>query len=111
MHFRNILNASLTLVIFHCVSLFFFTGFVFALISFGIIEGEIYGEGAGGGWYTPNPIPGIVYLAIYMCVLLYIFVSTIIVGMAARKGKIVLYRGAIRFFKIVSVLPSDSSNQ
>ena len=107
-HFKNILNASFTFILFHTLSLFSFLWIAVALISYGFIEGEVWwmtfeehGSPGGFSFYTPNPIPGMVYVAIYMSVFVCVLISTVIVGIAAKKGKVLPYWWAIRFFKIV----------
>jgi len=96
-HFRNILNASLTLVIFHALAVFSMVGMLFVLVSSGFIEGTVDWFPSGFVVHTPNPIPGILFFTVYMSVLVCVIVSIIKVSMAARKGKTLPYWWAIRF--------------
>jgi len=104
-HCRNILNASFTFLLFHTLSIFTFLGALVALITFEVIEGEVWRmtpteHGTYGVYtYTPNPIPGILLMAIYMSALVCAIVSIVTVSIAARKGKVLPYWWAIRFFK------------
>jgi vacuolar-type H+-ATPase subunit I/STV1 len=105
-HMKNILNASFTFILFHTVSLFSFIGLMIAFISHGFIEGTVWWSTfeehghTGVSFHTPNPIPGILYLAIYMSVLVCAIISIVFVSAAARRGKILPYWWAIRFFKV-----------
>jgi len=100
-HLKNILNASFTFIIFHTVSLFSFIGILTALVSCGFIEGTVWWHPLGFNAYTPNPIPGILFLAIYMSVLVCVIISIVFVSIAARKGQVLPYWWAIRFFRII----------
>ena len=99
-HLKNILNASFTFILFHTVSLFSFVGLMVALISFGFIEGKVWWHPLGVSYYSENPIPGIGFFAIYMSALVCVIVSIVFVSMAARKGQVLPYWWAIRFFRI-----------
>ena len=100
-HFRNIINASLTFVIFHALAIFSMIGMMFFLVTFGFIEGTIvYGPGAVSV-HIPNPIPGILFFAVYMSVFVCVIVSVVTVSKAARKGEVLPYWWAIRFRRAV----------
>ena len=100
-HLKNILNASFTFILFHTLSLFSFLWIAVALVSYGFIEGTVWWHPFGFHVHSPNPIPGMVYLAIYMSVLACVVISIIKVSIAAKKGKVLPYWWAIRFFRIV----------
>ena len=101
-HFRNILNASLTFVIFHALAVVSMVGMMFFLVSFGFIEGTIDWFSTGFNVHTLNPIPGILFFTIYLSVFVCVIVSIIKVSIATRKGKTLPYWWAIRFFKVKS---------
>jgi len=104
-HLKHIHNASFTFFIFHAISLFSFIGLLVALVSFGFIEGTVWWRTfeehghIGVSFHTPNPIPGLLFLAIYMSALVCAIVSIVFVSAAARKGKVLPYWWAFRFLK------------
>ena len=84
-HGKNILNAFISFFLYcFCLNLFTFV----TLVTFGL-QAEHY----------------LVAVGVYICVIsvpclwIYVLVSSVIVGLAARKGKILSYWWAIRFFK------------
>ena len=104
-HFRNILNASFTFILFHVLSIFTGVGILFFLVSFGFIEGTVWlttfeEHGHAGGYvYTPNPTPMMLIFVVYMIAFVCVIVSIRSVSIAAREGKVLPYWWAIRFFK------------
>ena len=99
-HAKNILNAFYTFFLFYCLSLFFYVGIFIAMIAFGIIDGKIYWGPMSVHGYSPNPLPFLVFFAYILCMIVFIVASSITVGKAARKGRVVPYWWTIRFYKI-----------
>ena len=99
-HYKNILNASFTFFLFHTLSVFTIVCMNVALISFDFIEGEVWWSFGGVSYQTDNPIPTSLFVVIYISVFFYVLVSTITVGVAARKGQCLPYWWGIRFFRI-----------
>ena len=98
-HGKNILNALLTFLLIHFVSLFSFIGIGLALITFGFVEGEIYWTPTSVHFHYQSVVLSLFFITWFLCLFIGAITSTITVGLAARRGKVFPYWWAIRFFK------------